>query len=97
MIIFFVNFISFKKDYISNTQDYIAALTNMMLFLTKEFENNFNAHKAMQEWNETNITKIMLVENENSQKIMDVNIQHQVYLNRMGEFLGYRPRANMGE
>jgi len=83
-----------QKKYINAiNKDNVDALSIMMSTLVNEFKNNQKIHESMQEWNETTIEKLSKLENENAQKLYDAFQQQQYFLNRLGEFMGYRPRG----
>lgn len=81
----------------SNDKDMAEAFSNVMKFLNNNFENNFKLFQNQQEWLQNNLGKIAEIDTENSQKIYNTLYQNQVFLNRLGEFLGYRPKTNVGE
>lgn len=86
-----------NKNIIETNKDYVDALSNVMNFLVSQFNLSFENSKKQQEWLEINISKVAEIDTENSQKIYDAIYQNQIFLNRLGEFLGYRPRSNIGE
>ncbi len=86
-------FVFFKSR--AYAKDTAEAMTMVMSFLMKDSENNQKQHQLMQEWTEKTLGKVVEVQNENSQKIYDVLSQQQIYLSRLGEFFGYRPRGNI--
>lgn len=81
-----------SKAYAKDTAE---AMNVVMSFLIKDSENNQKQHQLMQEWTEKTLGKVVEVQNENYQKIYDVLSQQQMYLSRLGEFFGYRPRGNI--
>lgn len=81
-----------SKAYAKDTAE---AMSMVMSFLIKDSENNQKQHQMMQEWTEKTLGKVVEVQNENSQKIYDTLAQQQIYLSRLGEFFGYRPRGNV--
>jgi|APGre2960657404_1045060.scaffolds.fasta_scaffold112436_2 hypothetical protein len=99
IIISFLLYIVIKlyKNQKDSNKDYADALGGILNYVSKEFEKNYEAHKANQEWLENNIAQLASLNTENSQKIYNSICQTQLYLNRIGEFLGYRPRTNLNE
>ena len=64
-------------------KDNAEAMKLVMSYLTKAFENNASQHQDVQNWT------------EDTMGIYNVISNQQVYLSRLGEFLGYRPRGNI--
>ena len=79
----------------SYAKDNAEAMKLVMSYLTKAFENNASQHQDVQNWTEDTMGKMVDLGNGNSQKIYNVISNQQVYLSRLGEFLGYRPRGNI--
>lgn len=94
VIVLFFLIKSHIKEYKENTQDSIKALSDMMAYVIKEFQFNNETHKSVQEWQEKNLAALSDLNTDNAQKIYDTIMQYQGYLNRLGEFMGYRPRGN---
>lgn len=84
---------SYVKQYNENTQDSVKAVSDMMSYIVKELTFNNESHKTMQDWQEKNIAALSSLNTENAQKIYDTIMLYQGYLNRLGEFMGYRPRG----
>lgn len=85
------------KTYLDNNKDMAEALSNIMSYLTNRFDINFDNVQKQQQWFESNLNKLSEVNTQNSQKIYNSLHQSQVFLNSMAEFLGYRPKSNLGE
>lgn len=97
LIILLFKLNSLNKNILENNKDYVDALSSVMSFLVAQFGQSFDNSKKQQEWMENNIAKLAEINTDNSQKIYDAVGQNQIFLNRLGEFLGYRPRSNLGE
>jgi hypothetical protein len=99
IIISFLLYVVIKlyKNQKDSNKDYADALGGILSYVSKEFQTNYEAHKASQDWLENNVAQLASLDTENSQKIYNSIYQTQLYLNRIGEFLGYRPRTNLNE
>lgn len=93
LIWLYIKINSYIRQYNENTQDSVKAISDMMSYIVKELSFNSEAHKTMQEWQEKNLAALSTLNTENAQKIYDTIMQYQGYLNRLGEFMGYRPRG----
>lgn len=71
--------------------DMSEVLTKMMIYLEKEFSNNFENQKKMQEWFEKNMEGVV----SNSTKTINSIEQTQRFLGRMSEALGITQRNNL--
>lgn len=77
----------------ANAGDQAAALTGLTQLLDREFGNNFDTHKKMQEFVEQFVEKIL----EGDKKNYDSMYQIQGFLSKLAEGLGFRTRSNLDE
>ena len=92
IFIYMKNFQKFQREI---NQDYADALGNVLKIIIKSSEDNFNSLSSIQDWNQKAFEKIIEIQNQNSQKIIEQIVREQMFLSRMAEQFGYRPRAEM--